>query len=242
LYARRIYNGVMSVPQPQRRANVLEIIGAWLHIWVPPRDAVVPPIPWKKLALGFAAGAVVVGIALAILIPRINTSKAQTAARDAAERRQALAKNRARITREQAPHHGAAVSLLPAAHASAAEQAAAKAKLMDHVRADIVADAHARAAAGEMHDVVGEPECQPTPGTTDTGTYGVYDCFLETHAVPAGTKNVPGAIGYPFRAVVDFKTYTYNWCKTENIPGELMIQAPKDVTLLPPACQKPTAR
>jgi hypothetical protein len=230
----------MSVSQPQRRANLLEIIGAWLHVWVPPRDAYVPPIPWKKLAIGFGIGAVIVGIALAIMVPRIDTNKRQTAARKAAEKRQAVAQNRARINREQAPHHGAAVALLPSAHASAAERAAAKAQLMDHVRADIVADAHARAAAGEMHDVVGTPACTTVPGTANLTNFGVYDCFLTTHAIPAGKRNVPGAIGYPFRAVVNFKTFTYNWCKTENIPGELMILAPKDVTLLPAACQKPT--
>ncbi len=242
LYAPRIYNGPMSsVPQPQRRANVLEIIGAWLHVWTPPRDAVVPPIPWKKLAIGFGIGALIVGIALAIMIPRIDTHKTQVAAQNAAEKRQALAANRARINREQAPHHGAATSLLPSAHASAAEQATARAALMDRVRADIFADAQARAAAGEMHKVFGTPDCQVTPGTTDTGAVGVYDCFLATRAIPAGTRNPPGAIGYPFRTVVNFKTYTYNWCKTENIPGEMMIQAPKDVTLLPAACQKPVA-
>ena len=230
-----------QTPQP-RRANVLEIIGAWLHIWVPPRDAVVPPIPWKKLGIGFGVAAVVFAIALAIMVPRINTTKRETAARRAAEQRQAQAENRARINKEQTPHHGAAVALLPAAGASAREQNAARVQLMNHVRADIVADAHARAARGEMHDVVGVPQCSVVLGTQDNGAYGVYDCFLETHAIPKGVKNVPGAIGYPFRAVVNFKTFTYNWCKTENIPGEMMVQNPKDVTLLPAACQKPVTR
>src|SRR3954468_11882215 len=103
----------MSVSQPQRRANLLEIIGAWLHVWVPPRDAYVPPIPWKKLAIGFAAVLAVTGIALAILIPRIDTHKEQTAAADAAYKRAASARNRARINKVQASHHGEASSLLP---------------------------------------------------------------------------------------------------------------------------------
>jgi hypothetical protein len=92
-----------------------------------------------------------------------------------------------------------------------------------------------------MHSVTGTPNCEPASGTDDSGALGVYDCFLETHAIPAGQRNVPGAIGYPFRAVVNFKTFTYNWCKSENVPGEMLVIDPKDVTLLPPACQKPVA-
>src|SRR5690242_15367795 len=92
----------------ERRANVLEIVGAWLHIWTPPRDARVPPIPWRKLAIGTGIGLVIVGIALAILIPRIDNHKEQTARADAAYKAAAVAKNRARINRSQAPKHGAA--------------------------------------------------------------------------------------------------------------------------------------
>ncbi len=64
---------------------------------------------------------------------------------------------------------------------------------------------------------------------------------MVTNAIPKGQANPAGAIGYPFRAVVDFKTFTYNFCKTEQVPGEMLVLAPKDVTLLPAACQKPTA-
>src|SRR3954465_970915 len=147
----------MSVPQQQRRANVLEIIGAWLHVWVPPRDAVVPPIPWRKLGMGFGIAALIVGIALVILVPRIDTSKEEYAARKAAEKRAAVAQNRARINRVQTPHAGDASALLPPSGASAAVLAAAKDRLMERVKTDILADARARAAAGEMRPVTGDP-------------------------------------------------------------------------------------
>src|SRR4051812_12270161 len=173
----------MSVPQQQRRANVWEIIGAWLHIWVPPRDAVVPPIPWRKLGIGFGIGAVIVGIALAIMIPRIDTSKDQFAARTAAEKRQAVAHNRARINREQAPHQGEASALLPPAGALAAERAAAEDKLMAKVRADIFADAKARAAAGEMKPVTGPTTCERSPGTPTSGPIGVFNCFIVSRKI-----------------------------------------------------------
>jgi hypothetical protein len=226
---------------PERRANVLEIVGAWLHVWVPPRDAYVPPIPWKKLGLGFAGILVAAGIALAILIPRIDDHKAQTAAEKRAYKAHAVALNRARITKAQAPRHGDAASLRPAAGASAAEVSAAQQQLLARVQDDIYADAQARAKTGEMKPVTTKPTCERTPGTPTTGDIRVYDCFMITTRIPKGEANPGGAIGYPFRAVVDYKSFTYNFCKTEQVPGEMLVLAPKDVTLLPAACRGPRA-
>src|SRR3954454_6915707 len=131
--------------QFERRANVFEIVGAWLHIWVPPRDAYVPPVPWKKLGIGLAAVLDVSGIALAMLVPRINDTKTQTAAEKAAYKRHAVAVNRARITKAQTPRHGEAASLRPAAGAAAAAIGAAQQQLLARVEDDIYADAQARA-------------------------------------------------------------------------------------------------
>ena len=62
---------------------------------------------------------------------------------------------------------------------------------------------------------------------------------MVTTRIPKGKRNPAGALGYPFRAVVNYKTFTYNWCKTEQIPGEMLVLAPEDVTLLPAACRGP---
>ena len=104
--------------EQQRRASILEIIGAWLHIWTPPRDADVPPVPWRKLAIGAGIGAVVLGVALAVMVPRINEGKESRAAQERAKDARAAAKNRARINHVQRPQHGDAAALLPAAGAS----------------------------------------------------------------------------------------------------------------------------
>src|SRR3954451_3206616 len=82
-----------SAQTHERRANPLEILGAWLHVWVPPRDAYVPPIPWKKIGIGFAVVLAITGIGLAIMIPRINDTKQQTAAEKAEYKRKAVAAN-----------------------------------------------------------------------------------------------------------------------------------------------------
>jgi type II secretory pathway pseudopilin PulG len=223
----------------QRKANPLEIIGAWLHLWVPPRDAVVPPIPWRKIGIGSGIGVVILGIALAILVPRINTSKDEYAARKAAEKRAAVAKNKARINRSQTPHQGDASALLPPAGASPAEVADAKGQLMERMKADLLADARKRAAAGEMRPVTGTPTCSHTVGSPASGPIAVFDCFLPPREMARTARTASAEIGYPFRTVVDYKTFTYTWCKTEQVPGEMLVLSPKDVTLLPPACRGP---
>jgi len=65
----------------------------------------------------------------------------------------------------------------------------------------------------------------------------VFDCLVVSSRIPSSKRNVSGVLGYPWRVVIDYRTFTYNWCKTEQTPGELMIQSPEDVTLLPAECQ-----
>ncbi len=227
--------------QQQRRASILEIVGAWLHIWTPPRDAHVPPVPWRKLAIGGGIGVVLLGAALAVLIPRIDDSKQRDAAAFRAERAQAEAANRARITRAQRPMHGEAAALVPVADATPLEREAARDGLIDKVKADIFADARSRAARGEMRPVTGPTDCERAPGTPSSGDIRVLDCFVVTTRIKPTERNMAGAMGYPFRVVVDYGDYTYTWCKAEQVPGEMLVLLPDKVVLLPPECRGPKA-
>ena len=224
--------------QPQRRASIPEIVGAWLRVWTPPRDVEVPPVPWRKLAIGPAIGAVVIGAVLAVLVPRINEGKATRAAQERAKDARAAAKNRARIIALQAPHRGDAAALLPAAGASGAAQAAAKEALLDRIEADIMADARGRSATGEIRRVDGPTTCEPLAGTPTAGPVGYFDCFTVARRITGTKRNLAGTAGYPFRAVVDYRDYTYVWCRVEQTPGELMIQDPTQVVQLPEECQR----
>jgi hypothetical protein len=214
-------------------------VGAWLRIWTPPRDAYVPPIPWRKLALGTAVGALVIGIALAILVPRINTGKAERAAAEQAKKERAIARHRVRVTRLQRPQQGDAARLLPAVDASPAEHEAARAKLLDRVEAQIQADAEARAATGEMRQVDGPTSCEPLPGRPTAGPIVAFDCFTIARNIKRQKRTAAGVIGYPFRAIVDYRDYTYTWCKVEQTPGELLVQDPTQVVQLPEECRPP---
>jgi hypothetical protein len=222
-----------------RRASVFEIVGAWLHIWVPPRDVEVPPVPWRKLALGTAAGLVLLGVALAVVIPRIDSGKASRARADAAEQARFRAQNRRRIIHEQTPRHGADAALRPPAGASPGQRRAARAQLVDHVREAVWADARARSATGELRPLAGPVTCAAHRGTTLSGRFGVLDCFVVAQRIKKTANTARGSIGYPFRAIVDFKRFSYAFCKVEGIPGELVLPDPRLVVALPRACQDP---
>ncbi len=224
--------------QEQRRASIPEIIGAWLHIWTPPRDAYVPPIPWRKLAIGAGIGAVVLGAVLAVMVPRINEGKDSRAAIERAKDERNAAKNRARINHVQRPQRAEAVALLPAADASPAEQEAARADLLKHIEAEIMADARERSASGELRAIEGPTTCEHTRGRPTTPV-GVFDCFTVAKSFKAGKNTRAGMTGYPWRVVVDFRVFAYTWCRVEQIPGELMIQDPTETIHLPDVCQGP---
>jgi hypothetical protein len=111
------------------------------------------------------------------------------------------------------------------------------------VAAAVLADARARAAKGTIpYAVQGPSNCAAHAGTTLRGRFGVLDCFVVASEIHRTSRNSAGAAGYPFRAVVDFRRFTYTWCKVEGIPGEMMVPDPRLVVALPRACQVPDPR
>src|SRR4051794_6002424 len=114
----------------RRRASAFEVLGAWLHVWTPPRDVDVPPVPWRRVAVGGAIAAVVIGGALALLVPRIDAGKQRAARTEAARLAASRAAVRARTIREQRPRHADALDLRPPAGASPAAQRRARTALV----------------------------------------------------------------------------------------------------------------
>jgi hypothetical protein len=221
----------------QRRASILETVGVWLHVWTAPRDVEIPPIPWRKLALWTGVGALLLGVALAIMIPRINEGKAERSAQAAAEKARAQKANRARVIKLQQPRTGGFADLMPAAGASVTEVSGARQQLVTSVESAITADAQKRAATGEISKVQGPTTCTHAAGTPTTGSVGVFDCYTVVRNVPKVKTNVAGSIGYPFRAVVNYSSFTYAFCRTEQFPGEQLIPDPRTVIQLPAACR-----
>lgn len=216
------------------------MVGAWLKVWTPPRDVVVPPPPVRKLLMWGAAVLVVVAALTAFLAPRIDASKDKRSAAEARQLAAERAAKRAKAIHEQKPRFGGS-ELRPASDAPAQTIFAARERLLSVTRHAIAVDARERVAAGELEGASGPTTCEPYPKDTrperDVGaTQGVYDCLVQLRAIKSSERNGGGLLGYPFRAVLDFRTYRYAFCKTNPIPGERLVPDPRTVIELPRAC------
>jgi len=134
----------------------------------------------------------------------------------------------ARLTREQRPMRGRPANFRrPAAGASAAEQIAARHRLVTALEGAILADAQARVKSGQLDGPVKRVICGPLihqPGNADEAddlskARGRYDCVAVKRDVMKGGK-VVGLFGHPFVGTADFKRFTYVWCKDNKVPGE----------------------
>jgi hypothetical protein len=229
----------------QRRASLPETVGAWLKIWTPPRDVEVPAVPVRKLLIGAAVLAVVLGGAAVIIVPRIEARNDRLAAEDARAHAALIEQRRLQAIREQRPQTLRVAGLAPAAGAPVARLLAARRALVERAETAISADARRRAASGELTGRPGVTNCSPYPPTDSppdrdmTVRKAAYDCFAAIGDVPASKINVRGQVGYPFRAVVDFKAFSIAWCRMNLVPGEKVIPDPAFVTALPRACRVP---
>ena len=88
-----------------------------------------------------------------------------------------------------------------------------------------------------MSKVQGPTTCELAAGAATSGEVGVFDCYTVVRKVPKVETNLAGSIGYPFRAVVHYDTFTYAFCRTEQFPGEQLIPDPRTVVQLPAACR-----
>jgi hypothetical protein len=225
----------VSASQSPPRLSRFETVGAWLHLWTPPRDAVVPPVPWRRIGIGAAIAVVVLGALAAWLIPRIDRAKHREAAAEQRQLAALSARERRVLARDQRLHAGRA-SALPADPA-----AAQRTVLVDLERA-ITADARARTAAGTLDGHILTTTCAPFTRAAvrvappPTATAAGYECTAVTGEIPRSARNTAGAIGYPFWARVNFRRGTFQWCKINLRPGERGIGGEAAVVALPAAC------
>jgi hypothetical protein len=176
-----------------------ETVGAWLHVWTPPKGIDVPPVPWRKLALWGAVSALVIGAAAAIAVPRIDQGKKEGAAERAREQAATVAAEEARLKVDQAVHR----LTVPAGIA-----------LVPELEAAVTKDAQARVRAKTISGPVLSTRCDPA-GTAVTQFAGsrVYKCFVTTATgLPGQGGDIIGT-GYPFVATIYTKQRLLAWCK-----------------------------
>ena len=204
------------------KASKLETLGAWLGVWTPPRDVVVPPIPWRKVAM-VAAGLLLVAAAVAAFVaPAIDDAKDESSAQERRELEQRAAQRRARLRQIQKPRTGA----LPAA--------ATRDDAVGAVATAIGDDARKRFSPGSQ-----TATCEPAPGTNADGGRFAYDCLSATSAIEgaADQAGAKGRLGYPYRAIIDLDAKRYAFCRINPLPGEQAVVDPRNRVQLEAPCK-----
>ena len=197
-----------------------EIVGAWLRIWTPPRDAQVPPIPWRKVAIAGLVLAAGVAAFVAFAVPAIDSGKEQGAAAVARKQAALSAAERARLIREGRVHRGSAERPADLDARNAPAQVAARHGLVLSLQDAVQSDALARVRAATLRGPVAATTCRPYPNTptrraaeTDLSLHELpYECLARRRA------DVP--FGYDFLAVANFDRFTFTWCKVAPSVGE----------------------
>jgi hypothetical protein len=174
----------------------------------------------RRTAVLYGGGAAAL-IAVGAIVLVVLSAKSDRDARQREADARAVAAERVRLTKLQAPHRGAAPDLRPAAGAGDPQLLAARAALVHRVEQQITRDAEGRARAGEIDGPIRSSECGPFLRAPDavpddrvlTKTIGRYDCVAVKNDITGSSGGSVGRIGYPFVAALDFTRFTYVWCR-----------------------------
>jgi hypothetical protein len=193
----------------------------------------IPGFLYRKLSargrrMAQLAGALlVVALAAGIVfgLPAITTTKEERAAAE----QSAAAKGRA----ERLAQLQAEVRLLrgrgaPARGLEGAAALTARHALAGDLAAAVQQDAAVRRRAGEFTHTVSRVECERFPRAVDgadpaddlASRTGRYSCLAVTADAPKTETNASSSLGYPYRALVDFTSGRFAFCKVSGRPGE----------------------
>lgn len=194
-------------PTTLPRASRWETLGAWLHVWTPPRDVEIPAPPSpRRLAVWAGTAFVVVGVLLALTVPRIDSAKDDRAARAGAAEAAQDAARRAEAIRVQR------------ASFATSTPGDLDTQLRD-ARAAILADAGTRHAAGEFPQPTREVTCSPAAGRARSDLLR-FSCVAATARLADVAAGPQRTVGYPFSLVVQPETGRFAWCRTLPVPAE----------------------
>jgi hypothetical protein len=204
-------------------------------MWTPPRDTVIPPVPWRAIAAGTIVLLVLLGTAAAIVIPRVVEDR-ETASRRSqraeAERHAAFLTS---VGREQRPHRGFGRAD-PGADAPAARRTQTRTALVSSAESGIADDAR-----GRTRKRIRGVDCEPFPRSLEqtapanelSRPAATYQCVAVTSRF--GSRSLPGGrgiIGISFRLIVHFDTGRFAWCRIVPLSDRDRLTNP-----LPRACR-----
>jgi hypothetical protein len=198
--------------------------------------------PRGRRIAAVAAGVIAVALAaaLALAIPAIVDDKRERAATAERASAQLRAERTARLEAEMRLVRGTGT---PARGLEGGAAITARRALAADLAAAVEADARARVAAGELDRAVDRAQCEryprgargEDPATNLASPTGRYACLAVSADVPETAYNEGSAIGYPYRALVDFETGRFTFCKISGKPGEGSLTRHHPVTV-PAAC------
>ena len=212
--------------------GVLEIPG-FLVRKIPPRAR--RPVAFAATILLAAAA-----VAVVLAIPAITESKDERAAAEQRADRERRAQRAVELAAEQriVRGRGTAAQGLSGLAAVDARQA-----LAGDLAAAVEDDALVRVRAGEFTQTVDRVECEryprgargEDPATDLANATGRYSCLAITADAPRTETSQPSSIGYPYRALVQFESGGFSFCKISGKPGEGALTREFPVRV-PPAC------
>ena len=177
--------------------------------------------------IGGALVVVAVVAAAIVLVPRIADTKRERADRERRETSAALAERRRSVIEEQRPHGGRG------------EPGGSRTALLGELEAAILADARARAASGVLSGPAAKSvRCRALTGADPDARRVAYDCIAITSELPSDEDLPQGVVGYPFRAVADYSTRRFTWCKVSGRAAEGAFNQDDLALRLPRACSR----
>lgn len=186
----------------------------------------------RRIGLGLALGLLAIFTAGIVASPSITENKEE--ARKAGERARAVrqAQARRRAAGEQRP-------------VSADPGPAARPVLVKRLADYVLRDARARVESGKLKGPVRRSFCSPYPNTATRRAQesdprrarGRYECTVVTSEI-RGANGERGTLGYPFSAVIEYRTGRMTWCKANPPPGEKGIGSERARVALDPSCSR----
>lgn len=189
-----------------------------------PGLAQLPAWAWRRAGRGARIVAALTLLALAGFAAAAVPALREAAREGAEDVRRERAERRAQLVRElqaeQHPRTGRSPAVAPAT-AAPDRQLTARATVLDDLTAAITADARGRARRGELAGRIRRVECDPFPRTVDgigaqsdlTRRRGRYACLAVTSEFEGGL------LGHQYRALVDFATGRFAYCKVSGQSG-----------------------
>ena len=200
-----------------------------------------PELPrwlWRRMGRTARVAAVLsvltVAAGAAAAVPTLRESKRDADARSERDRAAQRAELVRRLRAEQRPITGRSDATVRG------DGLAARARVMSHLGAAIGADGRARVKSGELDGAIRRVTCESFPRTVGgTGAdedlsrrRGRFSCVAVTAEFERTESNPGGVIGHGYRALVDFRTGRYTFCKITGRPGPEREQ----VVTIPQAC------